>query len=294
MPSAAETRVEELARVKINLDLQVVGKRPDGYHELDSVVVFGDLHDRLVIEPAARLRMDILGPMRDQIPIGEDNLVMRAARALAFWAKIEPRAAIRLDKHIPVAAGIGGGSADAAATLRGLAKLWQLEIDAETLYDIGNTIGADVPVCIWSKPARIRGIGERIDPVRGLPELPLLLVKPDVSLATARVFDALSWPPPPPGRQPLQPNPSPTRLAVWLGASRNDLQQAAIGQAPVIAECLTFLERISGCRLARMSGSGATCFAIFADRGESEAAAAFVRRQRPDWWAAATLAKPGT
>ena len=190
-----------------------------------------------------------------------------------------------------MASGIGGGSADAAATLRGLSTLLGLGWSNHQLREIGLALGADVPVCVYGRPARLRGIGERLDPILGLPHLPLLLVNPGVAIATSAVFKALELPSDAFARPALPSHPSLARFAVWLGASRNDAQPAARSLAPVIGTVLDMLGGIEDCLLARMSGSGATCFGIFADLAKAEAAADEIRKAEPDWWCKATIAR---
>ncbi|MCS6876847.1 MAG: 4-(cytidine 5'-diphospho)-2-C-methyl-D-erythritol kinase [Geminicoccaceae bacterium] len=291
MPAAAEP-TSERARAKLNLDLLVTGRRSDGRHELDSLVVFCELADLLEFVPAPELSLTVEGPWAAATPADRTNLVVRAATLLARARARGGGAAIRLVKNLPVAAGLGGGSADAAAALRGLRRLWGLSIDDEALRDLGLELGADVPVCLFGRPARMRGIGERLDPVRGLPDLPLVLVNPGRPLATGAVFGRLRGPFEPLARPPLKGVDSPRGLADWLAQSRNDLEPAAIELEPAVETVLAELRALSGCLLARMSGSGATCFGLFSDRGEAETAAALLRRRRPDWWVAATTA-PG-
>jgi 4-diphosphocytidyl-2-C-methyl-D-erythritol kinase len=170
--------IVELAPAKVNLDLLVTGRTPHGYHELDSLVVFADLGDRLTFRAAPTLELVLEGPFAAALQDAPDNLVLAAARRLAAAAGVAPAARITLEKVLPVASGIGGGSADAAATLRGLARLWRLDWPADRLRELGLALGADVPVCVYGRPARLRGIGERLDPIRGLPDLPLVLVNP--------------------------------------------------------------------------------------------------------------------
>jgi len=277
-------RVVEQAPAKLNLDLIVTGRTAAGYHELDSIVVFAPVADRLTFRHAAGQSLAIEGPFADALTAAPDNLVLRAAALLAQSAGRRPEAAITLEKNLPVASGIGGGSADAAATLRGLARLWGLGWPDHRLRELALPLGADVPVCVYARPARLRGIGERLDPIRGLPDLPLLLVNPGVPLPTRAVFAAFEMPSDAFARPRLPPQPSLTRFAVWLAASRNELQSAAIGVAPVIATALAALEACPGCLLARMSGSGATCFGLFADLAAATAAAAAIGEAQPGWW----------
>ncbi|HRY26390.1 MAG TPA: 4-(cytidine 5'-diphospho)-2-C-methyl-D-erythritol kinase [Geminicoccaceae bacterium] len=289
----ADEALVESARAKLNLDLLVTGRRADGYHELDSLVVFVPIADRLTFEHAPGLSLEVTGPFAAALGAADDNLVLRAARALADAAGREPAFAIRLEKLLPVASGIGGGSADAAATLRGLARLLGLDWPADRLRELGLDLGADVPVCLWGRPARLRGIGERLDPVRGLPGLPLVLANPGIGLGTAEVFRALDPERQPVARPPFPPHPSLTRFAVWLHESRNELEPAARRLAPVIGYVLERLRREPDCLVARMSGSGATCFGLFADEESAEAAAARIAREEPGWWCRAATAPGG-
>jgi 4-diphosphocytidyl-2-C-methyl-D-erythritol kinase len=222
-----------------------------------------------------------------------DNLVTRAAQLLASAADALPEVAITLEKNLPVASGIGGGSADAAATLRGLSAMMGLGWSDQALREVGLALGADVPVCIYGKPARLRGIGERLDPIRGLPDLPLLLVNPGVGIATSAVFRAFEMPTEACRRPPLPAQPSLSQFAVWLKASRNELEPAACAQEPVVDTVLRTLKGMEDCLLARMSGSGATCFGLFADMAKAEAAAALITELEPDWWCKATMARGG-
>ncbi|MCL6608939.1 MAG: 4-(cytidine 5'-diphospho)-2-C-methyl-D-erythritol kinase [Geminicoccaceae bacterium] len=293
MPDAGEPVVVETAPAKLNLDLLVTARRADGHHDLDSLVVFCELADRLELRPAESFSLVLEGPTAAGIPAGPDNLVLRAARLLAETVGVAGGAAIRLVKEIPVAAGLGGGSADAAAALRGLRRLWGLAIDDERLRELGLGLGADLPVCLYGRPARMRGIGERLDPVRGLPDLPLLLVNPGRPLPTGPVFRGLTGPFRAADRPPLRAGPSLVQLAVWLAESRNDLEPPARRLEPEIGRVLEDLAALSGCLVARMSGSGATCFGLFGDRGELQTAALLLRRKHPDWWIRPTVARGG-
>jgi 4-diphosphocytidyl-2-C-methyl-D-erythritol kinase len=276
--------IRELARAKVNLDLLVTGRRADGYHELDSLVAFADIGDELILEPSPELTLELIGPFAAGLGTGEDNLVLRAAQELAAAAGVRrPSARLRLDKRLPVAAGLGGGSADAAAALRGLRRLWGLPLDDGALAEIGLGLGADVPVCLPSRPARMRGVGERIEPAPGLAVLHLLLVNPQRPLATAAVFREL----PATGMGPRSAEPPAGPDLEWLARSRNDLELPARSLLPVIGEVLTALADVPGCRLARMSGSGATCFGLFGQPAEAKAAAASIARAHPGWWVAA-------
>jgi 4-diphosphocytidyl-2-C-methyl-D-erythritol kinase len=271
----------EKAPAKVNLFLHVLGRQPDGYHRLDSLVVFADIGDTLRAEPAEALSLAVEGPFAAGLAAEQDNLVLRAARALAAAAGIAARGHLVLSKHLPVASGIGGGSADAAAALRLLCRLWRVEPDAAVLARIAAGLGADVPVCLAGRTSRMAGIGERLEPAPALPACGIALVNPGIALATAEVFRARrgDW---------SDPAALPTawrnagEMADGLTRLRNDLQPPAIALQPVIGEVLAALESTPGCLLARMSGSGATCFGLFVD--EATAAAAAPGLQRPGWW----------
>jgi 4-diphosphocytidyl-2-C-methyl-D-erythritol kinase len=277
------TPVDEWAAAKVNLDLWVVGRRADGYHELDSLVVFAPPCDRLRFQDGGRLTLDVTGPFAVALAGERDNLVLRAARRLAERVGRAPQAQITLDKRIPVAAGLGGGSADAAATLRGLNRLWRLGLSAADLVPLAAALGADVPVCLAARPTRMRGIGDRLEPLQGLPELALLLVNPRQPVATAAVFAGLggtAGPPPdlgpPPATRP--------RLLDWLRARPNHLEAPARRLLPAIGHVLAALAGQPGCALARMSGSGATCFGLFDDQDALARAASAIAAAHPDWW----------
>ncbi|RMD91691.1 MAG: 4-(cytidine 5'-diphospho)-2-C-methyl-D-erythritol kinase, partial [Alphaproteobacteria bacterium] len=250
MPTATEL----FAPAKINLTLHVTGQRADGLHLLDSLVVFADVGDRLRLERAASFSLTVTGPRAAGVPAGEENLVMRAARLMGA-----PPVAITLEKHLPAAAGIGGGSADAAALLRGLAALGGVMPAPERLA----ALGADLPVCLLARPARMRGIGEQLTPLE-LPEVHLVLVNPGVALPTRAVFAALDSRENPPMPEPLPRWRDARELAGWLGRMRNDLEPPARALAPEIGVALDALAQTPGCLLARMSGSGATCLGLYA------------------------------
>lgn len=270
----------EAAPAKVNLFLHVTGRRADGYHLLDSLAVFGPAADALHAAPADGLSLTLEGPFGASLEAEPENLVLRAARHLAAAAGIEPRAALRLEKRLPVASGIGGGSADAAAALRLLDRLWGLGFGAARLREIGAALGADVPVCIESRPARMGGVGEAISPAPVLPECGLLLVNPGVALATPAVFRARSDDFSPPAALPAG-WPDAAAMARDLASLRNDLEAPAITLCPQVAEVLAALAALPGCLLARMSGSGATCFGLFADAPAARRAAALLPR---GWW----------
>ncbi|AMY67416.1 4-(cytidine 5'-diphospho)-2-C-methyl-D-erythritol kinase [Frigidibacter mobilis] len=276
---------EEFAPAKVNLALHVTGQRADGYHLLDSLVVFAGVGDRLTAEPAEGLSLDVTGPRAEGVPTGPENLVMRAARLL------DPGRGARLvlDKHLPAAAGIGGGSSDAAAALRALARLWGLPLPAAGATAV---LGADVPVCLDPRPRRMAGIGDVLSEVPPLPPAWLVLVNPGVPVPTPAVFRALARK----DGTPLPPLPVCTdapSLAALLRGMRNDLEPPARGLQPRVTEALAALGAQPGCLLARMSGSGATCFGLFAREAQAQGAATALALSRPGWWVRAARMLPG-
>lgn len=264
------------APAKINLTLHVTGQRADGYHLLDSFVVFAEVGDWVSVTPGP-LRLAITGPQAVALPVSGDNLVLRAAQAMGVNACIE------LEKHLPIASGIGGGSADAAACLRALAELTGADLpDAAAVL----ALGADVPVCLAGHPVRMQGVGEVLSPVPALPQMFAVLVNPGVGVATPAVFKAL----------PRKDNPAMSAVpachgleefAAWLADQRNDLERPAQALAPVIGNVKAALSAQAGCFLARMSGSGATCFGLFATADAAQAARITIAQQHPEWWCAA-------
>lgn len=279
--------VAAFAPAKVNLYLHVTGRRDDGYHLLDSLVAFVDIGDRLRVEPAAALSLVVDGPEAGGlVSVGDDNLVLRAARLLADRAGITAGAALHLDKHLPVAAGIGGGSSDAAAALLALKRLWRISLEDEALYALAAKLGADIPACLYGRAVWVGGIGERLESAGPLPDAGILLVNPRRALPTAAVFAARRGPFSHVGRFAPMPSKG-SALADALTPRRNDLTEAAIGLVPEIAAALARLGRLPGSLLARMSGSGATCFALFANRAGAEEARALVAAAEPRWWCAA-------
>lgn len=266
----------EAAPAKLNLALHVRRRRADGQHELETLFAFTGFGDALAAEPAAGLSLAVGGPFAGPAGEGANNLVLRAARALAAAAGVDAGAALTLTKRIPVAAGFGGGSADAAAALRLLNRLWKLNWDAARLEALAATLGADVPACVTSCPSFGGGRGERLAPYDpGLAGTPLLLVNPRVAVATRDVFagwDGVD-------RGPLD-------AGDWR-AGRNDLEPPARAIAPAIGAVLAELAA-TGPALARMSGSGASCFALYADSDQRDAAIAALAAVRPGWWLMAT------
>ena len=270
--------VERLARAKINLALHVTGQRADGYHLLDSLVAFAEIGDPVRVEPSDRLSLTIDGAMAAGLPVTDHNLTLRAARLFGT----ELGAAIRLTKRLPVASGIGGGSADAAATLLALSALWSRPLPSPEAI---LSLGADVPVCLAGHPARMRGIGERVEPLATpLPPAWLVLTNPGVAVSTPAIFRMLAEKTNPGLPDILGPWPDLAALARFLNAQRNDLSPPACALAPVIAEALAGLADQPGCACARMSGSGATCFGLFPSQAVATAAVGALRRARPTWW----------
>lgn len=279
MPSTL--RLHECAPAKVNLYLHVTGRRPDGYHLLDSLAVFPGAADLLTAQPATTLSLHIEGPHGTGLDAGSTNLVLRAARALAAAAGVPAHASLTLDKRLPVASGIGGGSADAAATLRLLSRLWDVTLSPETLATLAGTLGADIPVCLRSEPARMRGIGEHLSPAPGLPPFGMVLVNPGGAVSTPEVFRARAAPFSPEATLPGA-WPDAATMAHNLALLTNDLELPAFGLCPVIADALAWLRAQPGCLLARMSGSGATCFALFLP---GPTAATVASAAPAHWWA---------
>jgi 4-diphosphocytidyl-2-C-methyl-D-erythritol kinase len=284
----AEPHVQ-FAPAKVNLALHVTRRREDGYHDLESLVVFADLADELSAVPASADTLEITGPFARGLGAGETNLVSRAVAAFrARWPDaVEGGLALRLTKSLPVAAGIGGGSADAAAALRLMASLSNQSIAVAELADMAAALGADVPACLVSAPLVARGVGEVLAPLPAFPDCHLVLVNPMVPLATADVFRRLRAH----DNYPLPELPSPltrpAQLGIWLAETRNDLQPPAVKLVPVIGDIIEELAETQGCILARMSGSGATVFGLFGSSGQAHQAAQVMRASHPEHWVAA-------
>ena len=277
----------ELAPAKINLALHVLGRRADGYHELDSIVAFAGIADRLTFERADDWSLDLAGAFAAELGNTPDNLVLKAARGFAETFGDDARYRITLEKHLPVASGIGGGSADAAATLRALRRLSGGNIDSGKLAALAASLGADVPVCLVGKSCRMRGIGERIDVLTDLAPMPAVLVNPRREVATAQVFAKLALKPGDTAFSGLEEGADPA-------ACRNDLTAPALVVAPVIGEVIAQLNGRAGLRFARMSGSGATCFGIFVSPAAAEAAARDIAAAHRDWWVMPTMVGQGS
>ena len=269
------------AYAKLNLALHVVGRRDDGYHLLDSLVVFAALGDRLTVTPADGLHLTVSGPFASGVPIDDRNLVLRAAALMGVTDGV----AIHLEKALPHAAGIGGGSSDAATTLRLLS-----DHTATPLPDMAQvlTLGADVPVCLRGRPTRMRGIGDDLTDVPPLPKLWVVLVNPGVPVPTGPVFKALARADNPPLPETDWTANNPSSLIDWLGRTRNDLEPPARALVPAIGTVIDRLNGAPGCALARMSGSGGTCFGLFTSADAASDAARIIAAAEPIWWVAAT------
>ena len=288
---ATSGELTEFAPAKVNLTLHVLGRRADGYHEIDSLVAFADIGDRLTFRPGERLELAVSGPTGAAVGASEDNLVLKAARALAARVEGLRLGAFVLDKQLPVAAGLGGGSSDAAAALRLLAQANEISIDDERVRAAAQATGADVPVCLDPKARLMRGIGEIVSEPLHLPEIAAVLVNPGVAVPTKDVFAALGAPAltgPPEPNEFIAIDADAASLVPLLAGRRNDLQTPAIKIRPVIADVLRALERSANCLLARMSGSGATCFGLFGSSGTAEEAARRLQAAHSNWWVRAT------
>jgi len=281
----------EFAPAKINLALHVTGRRADGYHTLESFAVFTRFGDRVIVAEADDDAFEVAGPFAPDVPTDETNLVLRARDALrATLPHASAPVSIRLDKNLPIASGIGGGSSDAAATLRALAKLWDLDAGPERLSAAAAHLGADLPMCIASKPLVARGTGDELAPVAGVPSLGLVLVNPGVGVSTPAVFAALQK------RDNAALPPLPDyfdfhTIRNWLETTRNDLEDAAQSIAPSIGAAKAALRKAYA-GFARMSGSGATCFGLFETGNVAKRAAAAIRVRHPNWFVAATRSMP--
>ncbi len=284
--------VEE-GRAKVNLTLRVVGRRVDGYHDLESVVAFADCADRLTLTPGPELSLKTTGPLASACGDSSDNLVLKAAKLLGESVAGLKAGSFVLEKILPVAAGIGGGSADAAAALRLLARLNDLSLDDERLLDVALATGADVPVCLASRACDMTGVGETLMPLTP-PKMPCVLVNPRVPVATKDVFEALglrhgelligatdvvmqasSWP---------EDGGSLEEWVEAFAASANDLEAPATKIQPLIGEVISALNSTNGAWLARMSGSGATCFALYENTAEAQRGASKIQLEHPSWW----------
>ena len=279
--------MERLARAKINLALHVTGQRSDGYHLLDSLVTFAECGDVVSVQPAKEFSLSMEGVFADGLDVSRDNLVLKAAYGLAKLAHAPNLGAkIHLRKELPVASGIGGGSADAAATLGALMALWDFTPDRAELFSLANSLGADVPMCLSNQPCLARGVGDELTPVR-LPAMNVVLVNPLKGVSTPAVFDRLANK----DNLTLEPLPSFSDTAsciAYLKRQRNDLLESALSFVPEINDCLSVLTQ-NGAHFAAMSGSGASCFGIFNDTIENTTQAAQnIRTSHPNWWVTST------
>ncbi|MGH1445894.1 MAG: 4-(cytidine 5'-diphospho)-2-C-methyl-D-erythritol kinase [Cognatishimia sp.] len=273
-------KVTAFAPAKLNLTLHVTGRRSDGYHVLDSLVVFADVGDQITAELNDTLSLNINGPMALGVPSDASNLMLKAAALMP----LEQGAALSLTKNLPAASGIGGGSSDAAATLRALSQLWNVPLPTSEML---LKLGADLPVCMTPLPQRMSGIGEKLSLVPNVPELNILLVNPKTEVPTPAVFKAMTNRDNPGMTRALPAWSSQSDFVRWLGDQRNDMQAAACALAPEISNCLTALEAVEGCQLARMSGSGATCIGVFVTVNDAKAAELALKSIYPNWWVTA-------
>ncbi len=277
------TVISVQAPAKVNLYLHITGRRADGYHLLDSLFVFAKNGDVVSVQNAEKLSLEITGTYASALANDESNIVLKAARMLAQEKGFIPKARIILEKKLPVASGIGGGSADAAATLKALVSLWNLEISQEELHKIALSLGADVPSCLVSKAVQVSGIGDILAPAPALPKLFVLLVNPNKPVSTSTVFKA---------RAPVFSKPFPFERPVSdfddfireLEKRHNDLFEAACQIEPEVGRVIKILEKQPLCRLARMSGSGGTCFGLFPSAADALSAYETIRLKYPDWW----------
>ena len=277
--------VRQRAHAKINLALHVTGRRVDGYHELDSIVVFADIADVLTIAPATGVSISLSGPFANDLPPEGKNIILTAWQLMAVFArkKNAPFTPVKfhLEKNLPVASGIGGGSADAAAALRGLVQYFELSISPRELNELALQLGTDVPICLIQKTSRMRGIGEIIEPIAIKLSPAILLVNPNLPSSTAKVFETL-------GLKRSQSFQSGIGDVNDMSNWRNDLTSAAIRVVPEIANVIEIIKSQPNIVVTRMSGSGATCFGLARNLDQAEFAATVIRNQHPDWWVAAT------
>lgn len=278
----------EAAPAKINLALHVTGRRPDSFHNLESLVVFAGISDELTAVAGDGDTLNITGPFAGMLSSGQSNLVLKAVAAFRDkWPDLVPHGvAISLAKNLPVAAGVGGGSADAAAALRLMASFAETPVAFEDLAVIAGQLGADVPVCLYSQTCLISGVGEIVQPVAELPDLHLVLANPLVPIATADVFRRLTEHDNP-ALPSLPDDKRAAMLAMWLSDTRNDLETAAIALVPEVGKLRDDIAKTRGCVLARMSGSGATVFGVYGTSAEAHQAAQDIRAKWPDYWVAA-------
>lgn len=285
--------INDIARAKVNLSLKILGRRADGYHDLQSLIFFADLGDRLELEPGPELILKIEGPYASVLDASPDNLILQAARLFLEAFPQAEAGAFTLHKALPVASGLGGGSADAASALRCLLRVNGMEFGdhEEVLNSLALELGADVPVCLTSRPAFVTGLGENIEHLDDMSELHAVLVNPDIPLPTASIFAALGLVK---GQAYSTPAPLPAfsgfdHLLTYVIGAENDLEAPACTIAPEILEAKQALTSSSGCLTARMSGSGATCFGIFSSKPDARSAASQISQHHPAWWVASAI-----
>lgn len=264
------------APAKINLTLNVTGKREDGYHLLHSLTCFSDFGDEVIIEPHPTFKFSMQSDI-DDVPTDENNLSVQAAQKLSGMTNKPLNCHIHLDKNIPMGAGLGGGSSDAASTVKALLKFWNIGLDKDTLNNLLLSLGADVPVCYYTKPCFFSGIGEIIEPVNALPNMHLVLIYPNISTSTPAVFQNLN----------IQNYSSINNHAITLDdikIGKNDLTDAAIKTTPIIKDVLEEILKTNDCIISRMTGSGSCCFGIYETKAQADKAAQAIQKERPDWW----------
>ena len=280
-----------LAPAKVNLTLRILGRRADGYHELESLVVFAGCGDHLTFDAGPSLDLTVGGPTAGQSGAVADNLVLRAAKGLADKVPGLTVGSFALTKELPAGAGLGGGSADAAAALRLLADANGLKLDDPRVIAVARATGADVPVCLDPRPRVMRGIGDILSAPLALPKLGIIIVHPGIAMPTPPVFKALGLTPGERCAAGAASGPVPDEreaLLAWLAGERNDLEPPAIGIAPAIADVIRAIAALPGCRLARMSGSGSACFGLFDTEAAAAAAVRGLAEAHPGWWARAS------
>lgn len=279
--------ITEKAYGKINLYLHITGKRNDGYHLLDTLMLPVNIYDKVKIKPANKFSISLSGQFSENIPLDENNIAAKAAKVMAKASgenKNYDNIEINIKKNIPVGAGMAGGSANAAAVMRGLNILWDLNYSIDKLANIGIEIGADIPFCLHQKPAFVSGIGEIIEPIKYKTSLNIVLVNPLIEVSTPKVFQAgvKHWS----GKckKPQSDNPSSADFINFIKNQTNDLLDNALIQAPEINEVITTIEKQEGCIFSRMSGSGSTCFGVFKDKESAQNATIEIKKKSPKWW----------
>ena len=278
----ARKMIKVIAHAKVNLTLHVVGQRANGYHELQSLVCLTEFGDQIHLSPAADFSFQVIGPYAAGIPVDESNLVVQAAKFMAQKHSKTLDCQIILEKNLPMASGIGGGSSDAAAVMKALSQYWSVQLPN---VDELMALGADIPVCVTTGLTLMQGVGEDVTHLSAAPNWGVVLVNPNVGVSTPAVFDALN----------SKQNPSMQDVAAncvdtaWLGDQRNDLEPPAMAMVPEVATVIEAISAAPQCRVARMSGSGATCFGLFTDIKYADEAASHLQQAHPDWWVISTV-----